>query len=418
MTASPDNQPESIPVSGENKPVENAAETRPETPSGHRRLPQWLGPLLGLVAVYALFCLLCTLQGTHAFRTFYNTKTILTQTVIIGIGALGMTLIIVSGAIDLSVGSVIALVTVVVALVLRREGAGIGPWAIVWIGTVPPVAAGAWWMVRRKPSRRALLVRTLSLPTAIFAALLLVLIAVCRFAPAALLPVGAIALGVAAAVGCGWVSGIVVTRMRIVSFIATLGMMQVARGLAKWLARNQTVVPPGTTWINNLMMVDPTPRWLLFSPGIWLMILLLILLHVLLTRTVFGRYVYAVGSNEPTARLCGIDVENTRILIFALAAAFIGISGVMQFANLTVGDPTAAVGMELDIIAAVVIGGGSLNGGEGSAVGTLVGALIMAVLRNGCNMLGVPNYTQNIIVGSVIIGAAGIDSIKHRMRGA
>jgi ribose transport system permease protein len=88
----------------------------------------------------------------------------------------------------------------------------------------------------------------------------------------------------------------------------------------------------------------------------------------------------------------------------------------MQFANLTVGDPTAAVGMELDIIAAVVIGGGSLNGGEGSAFGTLIGALIMAILRNGCNMLGVPNYTQNIIVGSVIIGAAGIDSIKHRLR--
>jgi ribose transport system permease protein len=203
--------------------------------------------------------------------------------------------------------------------------------------------------------------------------------------------------------------------MRIVSFIATLGMMQVARGLAKWLANNQTVVPP-PTWINSLMMVDPTPAWLVFAPGIWLMLILLVVLHVLLTRTVFGRHVYAVGSSEPTARLCGVDVARCRILIFALASAFVGIGGVMQFANLTVGDPTAAVGMELDIIAAVVIGGGSLNGGEGSAFGTLIGALIMAILRNGCNMLGVPNYTQNIIVGSVIIGAAGIDSIKHRLR--
>jgi ribose transport system permease protein len=146
------------------------------------------------------------------------------------------------------------------------------------------------------------------------------------------------------------------------------------------------------------------------------MLILLVVLHVLLTRTVFGRHVYAVGSSEPTARLCGVDVARCRILIFALASAFVGIGGVMQFANLTVGDPTAAVGMELDIIAAVVIGGGSLNGGEGSAFGTLIGALIMAILRNGCNMLGVPNYTQNIIVGSVIIGAAGIDSIKHRLR--
>jgi len=92
------------------------------------------------------------------------------------------------------------------------------------------------------------------------------------------------------------------------------------------------------------------------------------------------------------------------------------VAGVMQYANLTVGDPTAASGMELDIIAAVVIGGGSLSGGEGSALGTLAGALIMAVLRNGCNMLGLPNYVQNIIIGTVIIGAVSVDSLKHRLR--
>jgi ribose transport system permease protein len=139
---------------------------------------------------------------------------------------------------------------------------------------------------------------------------------------------------------------------------------------------------------------------------------------VLLRYTVFGRYVYAIGSNAATARLCGVRVENWRMAIFVVASAFTGIAGVMQFSNLTVGDPTAAAGMELDIIAAVVIGGGSLSGGEGSAVGTLVGALIMAVLRNGCNMLGVPNYVQNIIIGVVIIGAVGIDSLKHRLRAA
>ena len=387
----------------------------PDRAASGKRLPQWLGPLLGLVAVYLLFAILCSAQGTGAFLRFYNTKTILTQTVIIGVGALGMTLIIISGAIDLSVGSVIALVTVVVALVLRREGAAVGSLGILGLVGALVVGAASWLPARHKRSRTARLTRALAPAVAAVAALLIAAAAASHAAPGWLLPFCAVFVGVGTAACCGWVTGIVVTRMRIVSFIATLGMMQVARGLAKWLADNQTVVPRAS-WINHLMMVDPKPPWLVFAPGIWLMIFLLIVLHVLLTRTVFGRYVYAIGSNEPTARLCGIDVEFSRTIVFAVAAAFVGISGVMQFANLTVGDPTAAGGMELDIIAAVVIGGGSLNGGEGSASGTLIGALIMAVLRNGCNMLGVPNYTQNIIVGTVIIAAAGIDSIKHRLK--
>jgi len=316
------------------------------------------GPLLGLVAVFIMFCVLCKLRDAP-FHSFYNVKTIVTQTVIVGIGALGMTMIIISGAIDLSVGSLIALTTVVVALVLRKFG-------------VSEAGPGLW------------------------------------------LPVAAVLAGMGAAAVCGVVNGVVISRLKIVSFIATLGMMQIARGLAKWLGRQQTVVAP-ENWLNDLMLVDPEPAWLVFAPGVWLMFVLLVLLHVLLKYTVFGRYIYAVGSNEATARLCGINVERCRIGIFAGAAAFTGVAGVMQYANLTVGDPTAAVGMELDIIAAVVIGGGSLNGGEGSAVGTLVGALIMAVLRNGCNMLGVPNYVQNIIIGAVIVGAVAVDSLKHRL---
>ena len=316
-----------------------------------------LGPILGLALVFALFCLLCHLREAP-FCSFYNLKTIVTQTVIVGIGALGMTLVIISAGIDLSVGSLIALTTVVTALVLKGAGAadGIGIW----------------------------------------------------------LPVVAALAGIGVAALCGLVTGLIIARLRIVSFIATLGMMQVARGIAKWLGREQTVVPP-ENWLNNLMLVDPEPPWLVLAPGVWLMLFLLIMLHVVLKYAVFGRYVYAIGSNEATARLCGINVGLYRVLIFVAAAAFTGVAGVMQYANLTVGDPTAAAGMELDIIAAVVIGGGSLSGGEGTAVGTLVGALIMAVLRNGCNMLGVPNYVQNIIIGAVIIGAVALDNLKHRL---
>ncbi len=331
----------------------------PEAPPRSRRIPSQLGPFLGLVGVVLLFCGLCAWRDAHAFYSFYNLKTIVTQTVIVGIGALGMTLVIVSGNMDLSVGSQIALTTVVTALVVKHlpEGAQPGP----------------------------------------------------------LVPVAAVAAGVAAAAVCGLLNGILTSRLRIVPFIVTLGMMQIARGTAKWLANNQTVVPPAT-WLNQLMMVDPRPRWLTFAPGIWLMIVLLVFVAVILRFTVFGRHLYAVGSNPATARLCGIRVNWVVTAAFLLCGVLTGIAGVMQFANLTVGDPTAAAGMELDIIAAVVIGGGSLSGGEGSAAGTLIGALIMAVLRNGCNMLDVPNYAQNIIIGSVIIGAVAVDSIKHRLR--
>jgi ribose transport system permease protein len=191
-------------------------------------------------------------------------------------------------------------------------------------------------------------------------------------------------------------------------------MMQIARGVAKWIGEEQTVSTPFNA-LQNLMLLDPNPEWMVFGTGIWITLILLILLAVLLKYTVFGRHIFAIGSNEETARLCGINVNINKILIYTVGSVFVGISSIMQYSNLTVGDPTAAMGMELDIIAAVVIGGGSLNGGEGSAVGSIIGALIMAVLRNGCNMLGVPNYVQEIIIGIIIVGAVGIDRLKHRL---
>jgi ribose/xylose/arabinose/galactoside ABC-type transport system permease subunit len=311
------------------------------------------GPLVGLVFVTVLFGILCPSQ----FSSIYNAKTIVTQTVIVGIGALGMTLVIISGGIDLSVGSQVALATVVVASLLRIGGDGMH----------------------------------------------------------ALFPLVAACVGILACGVCGVINGIITARMRIVPFIVTLGMMQIARGVAKWIGKEQTVTTPAN-WLQQLMLVDPEPGWLIMAPGVWLMAVLLVLLFVVLRYTVFGRHVFAIGSNEETARLCGINVEVQRTWIFALCGIFTGVAGVMQYANLTVGDPTAAAGMELDIIAAVVIGGGSLSGGEGSAVGSIIGALIMAVLRNGCNMLGVANYVQEIIIGVIIVCAVLIDRMRHRFR--
>jgi len=315
------------------------------------------GPLLGLLFVILLFGFLCPPE----FSSFYNAKTILTQMVIIGIGALGMTLVIISGGIDLSVGSQVALCTVVLATVLNIMA--------------PSVDAQVGWMM----------------------------------------PLMAAVAGVIACGLCGWVSGLVISKVKIVPFIVTLGMMLIARGMAKWIGKEQTVITP-VNWIQRIMMVDPEPSWLILAPGVWLCLILLILLFIVLKYTVFGRYVFAIGSNEQTARLCGINVEQKRILVYMLCGVFTGIAGVMQYANLTVGDPTAANGMELDIIAAVVMGGGSLSGGEGSAQGSIVGALIMAVLRNGCNMLGVHNYFQDIIIGTIIVCAALVDKLRHRMK--
>jgi ribose transport system permease protein len=309
-----------------------------------------LAPYLCLIAVFLLF----SFVAPPAFHSGYNLKTLLTQSVIVGIGALGMTLVIVSGGIDLSVGSIIALSTVLMAQILRMY---------------PEPGTGWPWL----------------------------------------------ALGAAVGTGflCGLFNGFLSARLRILPFIATLGSMLIFRGVAKWMAQEQTVTAP-VSWINSLMEVDPVPSWLLLASGVWILLALGLVVGFMLRYTAFGRYAYAMGSNETAARYCGIPVVRQRLWIYGLGGAFAGMAGAMQFANLTLGDPTAAEGMELDIIAAVVIGGGSLRGGEGRTAGSLAGALLMTVLRNGCNMAGIPNYAQNIVVGAIIIGAMGLDWVKTK----
>jgi ribose/xylose/arabinose/galactoside ABC-type transport system permease subunit len=130
---------------------------------------------------------------------------------------------------------------------------------------------------------------------------------------------------------------------------------------------------------------------------------------VILRTTVLGRHILAVGSSEPTARLCGVAVDRVKLAVYALASALAAVAGVLQYAYLTVGDPTTALGMELDVIAAVVIGGASLAGGRGSVAGTLIGALIMTAVANGCTKLELPNWVQEIVTGVIIVAAVAID---------
>ena len=188
-------------------------------------------------------------------------------------------------------------------------------------------------------------------------------------------------------------------------------MLGIARGVAKWAAHEQTVITPAT-WVNNLLVTFPTPAWLIVAPGVWIALGLAGLASAVLARTVFGRRIFALGSNEAAARACGIDTNRLKVATYTVAGLLFGLAGVMQMSRLRLGDPTVANGAELDIIAAVVIGGGSLAGGEGSIVGSMIGALIMAFLRNGCQQMGWPNYIQEIIIGAIIVLAVALDRVR------
>jgi ribose transport system permease protein len=160
-------------------------------------------------------------------------------------------------------------------------------------------------------------------------------------------------------------------------------------------------------------MTTANPFSLTLPTGVWVALVLALLTSLLLRHTVFGRHIFALGSNEATARLCGIATKRLKILIYVLAGCFFGLAGLFQLSRLRQGDPTVAVGLELDIIAAVIIGGASLSGGVGTILGSMIGALIMAVLRNCSQQMGWPTYFQEIIIGLVIIVAVFLDRLRQ-----
>jgi ribose transport system permease protein len=316
-------------------------------PSTARSWLARLGPFIGLIAVIVIFAVM--MDSPEQYLSIRNFRIVVAQTVIVALGAIGMTVVMISGGIDLSVGSVIALTGVVTALALRDGSA--------------PMVAVLW--------------------------------------------------GVLAGGLVGIVNGLLVTRLKVIPFIATLGTLGMARGVAKWIAGQQTVNVP-QTWVNELAVTFPQPDWLIVAAGVWVTLILAILVALVLRYTVFGRRVFAIGSNEAAARACGIPVDRLKVWIYALSGLLVGLAGVMQMSRLRQGDPTVAIGTELDVIAAVVIGGGSLNGGVGTILGSMVGAVIMAVLRNGSQQMGWPNYIQEIIIGAIIVIAVAVDGWRNR----
>jgi ribose/xylose/arabinose/galactoside ABC-type transport system permease subunit len=305
-----------------------------------------LGPLFGLMFVFVLFALL----RPRTFLTMDNLQIMMLQTAVVGTAALGMTMVIISGGIDLSVGSAIALSVVTIGVLLEKNAS-------------PALAA-----------------------------------------------LGGVTMGAI----CGAVIGLLVTRLRLAPFIVTLGMLGILRGAAKGLV-NETPVYPASTWLNALLTkLTEERQWQLVPPGVWMMLILALLVAGVLRYTQLGRHIFAIGSNEQTARLCGVPVNRTKTIVYTLCSAFAALAGVLQFSYLTIGDPTTAEGKELDIIAAVVIGGGSLSGGEGSVLGSLVGALIMTVIDNGCTKMELPNWVQQIVTGLIIVTAVALDRLRRR----
>ena len=294
------------------------------------------GPMLGLLLVGVAFAL-----AEPAFASERNFVTIAVQTVITAVAALGMTFVIASGGIDLSVGSVIALAGTTVAALLQLE-----------VGAVVATFGG--------------------------------------------LTAGALV---------GLANGVLVTRLSLAPFVVTLGTMGAARGVAKWISGETTIEPPraAVAPLADLLV----KQWL--APGLLMALALALLAAFVLKRTVFGVHALAVGSSEPTARLCGVPVERTKLLVYGLAGLMAGLAGALQMGRVGVGDPNASLGAELNVIAAVVLGGASLAGGSGSITGTLVGALLMSTLANGCNLIGWPPYVQQILTGVIIVAAVALD---------
>lgn len=346
------------------------------------RLVNLLAPLMALVLVIFVGGLTeYYREGTYNYWSLQNQCLILTQTATVIMGAIGMTLIIIAGGIDLSAGSLIALSAVASAMAVRflaTPGARLDGSEAVW------------------------------------------------------LPLVAMVVGVGVGAVAGAANGILITSLRLVPFIVTLGMMTFARGGAKLIAGQQRIDAP-SNWLSDFTSANLTPLWwdvqvgpyllsihwtqsIVFSSAVVLTFILAIGMSIVLGRTQFGRHVFAIGSNEATARLCGVRVERTKCIIYALGGAMFGLAGVTDFGRLTVGDPTTALGKELDIIAAVVIGGGSLNGGSGGVLGSLIGALLMAHLRNLCVHLGLLNAVQEMVVGAVIIVAVFLDKLRQRKR--
>jgi ribose transport system permease protein len=301
---------------------------------------QRLLPFLSLIVLFTGLAI-----ASPHFLTSTNLSSVVRQTAVINIMALGMTIIIISGGIDLSVGAILAMGGLLGTMAMQ-DGAPI--------------------------------------------------------------PVG-IAAGVVTGLAWGLINGTLITRLRIEPFIVTLGTLGIARGLTLIVSNGLPVhrIPASFSFLGegNLFGVPFV---------LWLLVFCAALTHFILEHTRMGRYAFAIGSNEDAAVYAGIPVAFHTTAVYAFGGMLTGLAGMIEASRLMTGQPTAGQGYELQAIAAVVIGGGSLHGGEGSVIGTLIGAFIMGLLANGSDLLGISPYLQQAIIGGVIILAVTVDELRKR----
>ena len=304
------------------------------------------GALIALVVVFSL--------ASPNFLQFDNIVGILLATAVNGVLALGVTFVIITAGIDLSVGTVMTLSAVM-------TGVAITLWGL-------PVALG-------------------------------------------------VLFGILTGSLAGFVNGIVIAKMKIPPFIATLGMLNIARGLALVLSGLKPIYFTATPAFNSIAMgslLGGVFPGLQFPNAVLILFGAAILANWTLTKTVVGRYAFAIGSNEEATRLSGIDVDAWKMGIYTLSGMFSGLGGVVIASRLNSAQPSLGLGYELDAISAAVIGGTSLSGGEGSILGTVIGAFLISTLTNGLRILSVPQEWQTVITGAIVIMAVYLDVVRRR----
>ncbi len=294
-------------------------------------------------------------------------RVIMSSAALIAVPAFGMTIIIIAAGIDLSAGTALTLCGTVLALQLKHSQ----------LGAADPGFA-----------------------TTMIIALAAMVLTGCL---------------------CGLINGTLISATKVVPFIVTLGTMTIFLGIGQIIASESTVYAPKENlplWLKDLCYTGSNEQNYLIQglripTSVLIAVVLAIAVGLLMRYTVFGRNVFAIGSSESTARLCGINVPVTIVAVYTLAGFFVAIGGLLYFADVKNGNPSDGSGKELEVIAAVVLGGGSLSGGRGSIFGTMVGALIITVIRSGCSQLSIPNTYTHIIIGGIIIVAVVVDQLRH-----
>jgi ribose/xylose/arabinose/galactoside ABC-type transport system permease subunit len=348
-----------------NRPDAMELASPPKPPGGGGTVVNLLQAGARLAALAVIFIAFGLVVGPSFFKAG-NVENILRQSAVFAMAGLGMTMVIITAGIDLAAGSTIALSMVVTAMILKAGGPDAG-----YLNAHPFL----WTLT-------------------------------------------AVIGGTLAATLVGITQGVLITGLNLVPFIVTLGGLEAIRGLTKGVANNEEITPPHNWLAAHLMfpVQGQTFNWQLAPVGVWATLFAALIAAALLRYTKLGRHIYAVGSNEATARLCGVSVNKTKIIVYGLAGLFAGLAGVLEFSKLNIGQPTGAVSYELYVIAACVIGGTSLMGGVGTITGTVIGALMIGTLNIGAQQAEWPKWLQEIAIGVIIVAAAALDQLRARVR--